>query len=267
MGKFYIWNDLFDGNNTFRLNYPLNEDSVVFDVGGYKGEFTEKIYNKFKCNVFVFEPIPEFFNSLCDKFSTNKKIKIYNFGFHNKKELVPIQLNDDSSSIFRVDLDKACSVEMKKFSEFVKENDITKVDLLKLNVEGAEYYILDDIIKNNLQLVIDNIQVQFHYIDSKFDRYKKKFCDVLSETHRLTYRIDWIWENWQIKSIPFYEDYESLNKLIDDYLRLEKEYEKTSKDFIKLKERHHNLKHAVSLYMGNDAQNKEELKHQMELNK
>ena len=26
-----------DGDNTLRLNYPLDENSVVFDVGAYKG--------------------------------------------------------------------------------------------------------------------------------------------------------------------------------------------------------------------------------------
>jgi FkbM family methyltransferase len=267
MGKFYIWNDIFDGNNTLRLDYPLNEDSIVFDVGAYKGEFIEKIYSKYKCNIYAFEPIPDFFNLLCDKFAENNKIHLYNFGLHNKEELVPIQLKDDSSSIFRVDLESAFYVEMKKLSGFFKENEITKIDLLKLNVEGAEYYILDDIIKNNLQLVIDNIQVQFHHIDKKFDKYKDKFCNALSETHQLTYKIDWIWENWQIKTIPFYHDFELLNKLIDDYLRLEREHEILSQDFVKLREKQHNLKHAVDTYISTEGTNISNLKHQMELNK
>ena len=36
------------GDQTLRLNYPLNKDSVVFDLGGYKGEFAADIYNKYQ---------------------------------------------------------------------------------------------------------------------------------------------------------------------------------------------------------------------------
>ena len=32
-----------DGDRTFRLDYPdLNESSIVFDIGGYKGEWSKK---------------------------------------------------------------------------------------------------------------------------------------------------------------------------------------------------------------------------------
>jgi len=31
------------GDNTLRLEYPLNSDSVVWDLGGYHGDFAAKI--------------------------------------------------------------------------------------------------------------------------------------------------------------------------------------------------------------------------------
>ena len=42
----FFWN-LRRGDNTLSLDYPLNENSIVFDVGAYKGIFTEKVYNFF----------------------------------------------------------------------------------------------------------------------------------------------------------------------------------------------------------------------------
>src|SRR6476620_9093588 len=57
-----------DGDNTLRLNYELDEKSIVFDVGGYKGEFAGSMINKYNCTVFVFEPIPEFYNIIVNKF-------------------------------------------------------------------------------------------------------------------------------------------------------------------------------------------------------
>ena len=46
-----------NGDHTLRLDYDLNEDSIVFDVGGYRGDFTSAIFNKYNCNVYVFEPV------------------------------------------------------------------------------------------------------------------------------------------------------------------------------------------------------------------
>ena len=39
---------------------------------------------------------------------------------------------------------------LKSISDFIIEKKIEQVDLLKLNVEGAEYEILDNLISNNL---------------------------------------------------------------------------------------------------------------------
>ena len=43
------------------FDHPLNEMSVVMDVGGFTGNWTEKIYNKYGCNVIVYEPVLEYF--------------------------------------------------------------------------------------------------------------------------------------------------------------------------------------------------------------
>jgi hypothetical protein len=46
-------------------------ESIVFDLGGYHGEFAEKIYNKYQCSIYVFEPVKEHFNIIRSKFSGN----------------------------------------------------------------------------------------------------------------------------------------------------------------------------------------------------
>ena len=40
-----------DGDNTLRIDYNLNNTSLVIDLGGYYGEFSQKIYDKYKCNI------------------------------------------------------------------------------------------------------------------------------------------------------------------------------------------------------------------------
>ena len=39
------------GDQTLRLNYDLNEHSVVFDLGGYEGQWSADIFQRYQCNV------------------------------------------------------------------------------------------------------------------------------------------------------------------------------------------------------------------------
>ena len=61
------YNDLWfkdNGNFTHALNYTLNENSVVVDLGGYHGIWANQIIQKYNPFVYLFEPIPEFYNIL-----------------------------------------------------------------------------------------------------------------------------------------------------------------------------------------------------------
>ena len=51
MNEFQRW-FADNGDRTHRLNYDLNSNSVVFDVGGYKGDFAFSIYEKLIKKIF-----------------------------------------------------------------------------------------------------------------------------------------------------------------------------------------------------------------------
>ena len=62
------------GDEKLRYNYPLlNEKSVIFDLGGYVGDFAYQINKKYGCKVFLFEPHPEFYKQCVKRFAHNKK--------------------------------------------------------------------------------------------------------------------------------------------------------------------------------------------------
>ena len=51
------------GDKTLRLNYNLNDASLVFDLGGYEGQWSSDIFSKYCCfinrkwNDFCFHPL------------------------------------------------------------------------------------------------------------------------------------------------------------------------------------------------------------------
>lgn len=184
-----------DGDNTLRINYNLDETSLVVDLGGYQGKFTQQIYDKYNCNIICVEPCTPFFEKIRNRFDKIDKIKIHNFGVGNKTETKILYYNEDATSVCLKSNNNIESVKMVSFDCFV--SDIQCIDLLKINIEGSEYELLEHIIEKNLQNKIRNIQVQFHrWIENCEDR-RKNIQDVLRKTHKLTYNYDFVWENWE----------------------------------------------------------------------
>lgn len=193
------WNQE-NGDETHRLNYDLNEKSIVFDIGGYKGEWSEKIFNKYKCSIYIFEPVLEFYNIIKSKFHDNNKIKIFNFGLGPNAESIFIDLAGDGSGYMSENSSLKEQIEIKSLINFLSDSYISKIDLVKINIEAAEFDLLDDIIKHKKANIFDNIQVQFHtFIPDCVER-REKIRKELSITHGLTYDFTFIWENWKIKN-------------------------------------------------------------------
>lgn len=193
----WFWND---GDNTLRINYQLNEKSIVFDLGGYKGEWTNKIIKKYNCNVLIFEPVKSYYENIKYRFAGIEKIKVFNFGLFKISEEVNIYLCNDGSSIYNT---KKSTVKekiiLKDIYEFVIENNIVFIDLMKINIEGGEYELLERIIETGLIKRINNLQIQFHHWIDKAEIKRDIIRTKLSHTHTETYCYPFVWENWQIK--------------------------------------------------------------------
>ena len=188
-----------DGDETLRLNYPLSEDSVIFDVGGYKGDFAAAIINKYNCKVHTFEPIPEFYQIIENKFSNNSKLISHRFGLSNNTKKQKIGLLDNGSSIYSIQGYNVIEIQLKSVTEFIFEQKIEKVDLIKINIEGGEYDLLEGLINANIITNFTNIQVQFHdfvIVDAKERMHRIQ--EALAATHMLTYQYEFVWENWQL---------------------------------------------------------------------
>ena len=185
-----------DGDNTHRMNYDLNENSVVLDLGGFHGEWANKIWHKYNCFIYVFEPIPNLYEYINERFKDNEKIKVFNFGISDVDKTIGITLNNDGSSFYLEGQDKVeCSV--KSVYKFFVENNIKKVDLMKINIEGDEYPVMKSLLDTGLIDRIDNIQVQFHDFIPNCVELRKSIHERISKTHELTYNYEFVWENWK----------------------------------------------------------------------
>lgn len=186
-----------NGDYTHRINYNLNQDSIVFDIGGYVGWFSEQINNKYGSKIYCYEPLINFYNQIQNKFIDNKNVLVFPLAIsdENKKEV--IYVNDDASSVFQKG-GQPIEIDCITLDNAMQDNDIKTIDLIKINIEGAEYPLLEYMIKNELLEKCKNIQVQFHgfveYSELRYDY----ICYELKKTHHLTYHYPFVWENWEL---------------------------------------------------------------------
>lgn len=185
------------GDERFRYSYNLSLNSVAFDVGAYQGNWARKIYDTYHCSIFAFEPVQAFYSTAASDIRYNA-IRWLNFGLGDKNLETEIVISADGSSVFK-EGDQRETIKIKSFGNVIKYFGISKIDLLKINIEGGEYNLLDHILSNNFQSMIQDIQVQFHINVPDYENRRELIRTNLLKTHYLTYDYAFVWENWRIK--------------------------------------------------------------------
>lgn len=145
----------------------LNADSVVYSIGiGDDVSFDLSLINRYGVRVYAYDPTPESIDwvsrqELPELFHfKGKGLAHYNGSAHlyrSKKES-----NICHSVVRRKEtVSSAIEVPVNRLSTLCHENKHEKIDLLKMDIEGAEYDVLEDILKSGIK--IDQILVEFHH--------------------------------------------------------------------------------------------------------
>jgi len=187
-----------DNGELKRLNYDLNENSTIFDIGGFHGDWTNKIYNKYKSNIYIFEPVKSCVKIITNKFNKNDKIKIFEYGLGDETKNTMISLDGDAASIYNKSNNME-NIHLVNISDFLTINSIENIDLMKINIEGGEYGLLKKIIDDGHVRKIKNFQIQFHDFIPNAKQMRADLQSKLNISHKVTYNYNFIWENWEIK--------------------------------------------------------------------
>ena len=184
------------GDYTHNITYDLNEDSVVMDLGGYTGIWAQQIIKKYNPNFYIIEPLPEFYNTLVDKFKENKKVNLLNVGASNENKDGLIYLSGDGSSSNLVN-GKPIEVKFNTMSTLLRNWGLSKVDLLQINIEGDEYPLLEHMLETEVINKFKNIQIQFH-LGVKDDRNRRDKIQggLRKKGFKEKFNYPFVWESW-----------------------------------------------------------------------
>jgi FkbM family methyltransferase len=185
------------GDKTLRLEYDLDSTSVVVDVGGFEGQWASDIVAMYGCQVHVFEPVPAFAWRIRDRFAKNPLVVVHDYGLASADDTLTMSLSGDASSHVSRSADASVRVRLCRAASVLDALSEPEIHLMKLNIEGAEFGLLEHLLDEGWIPRIRDLQVQFHDAVPDARRRAEAIRDRLRLTHEITYQYDFVWENWR----------------------------------------------------------------------
>jgi len=199
------------GGWSLPINSELNENSIIYSVGvGEDISFDLKLQDKYHSKILLIDPTPrairhfkeaqQYFKNPENHFTGNiqpdylnliqnlkpnfDKFSYIEKGLHNEKGKLKFykQSNPDyvsQSLIPNMYSDKYDEVEVDTLKNMMRENNHAKIDLLKLDIEGSEIEVLNNMLDDKIFPT---------YLCIEFDLYLKK-KDVNHSTEKLINRL------------------------------------------------------------------------------
>jgi FkbM family methyltransferase len=181
------------------LQCPLDEHSIVFDVGGFQGEWAKQIKERYNPCIHVFEPDRISFDELRKRHGNDPKMLCHSYGLAGSDRTATLRHSRMGSTIFESSpaSGRATSeISLRDMRDVVNELGIAEIDLIKINIEGGEYELLERMIETGLQLRCKRIRVQFHeWIPGSHAMYRR-IRDGLARTHETEWHYSFVWESW-----------------------------------------------------------------------
>lgn len=187
------------GDARFRFDYDLGPESFVLDLGGYEGQWASDIYGRYRCRIAVFEPVADYAEQIRRRFRHNDDVQVHGFGLGASTRTETIYIRGAGSSTFGKKAD-AEQVHFVDVADWYAENRIDNVDLMKINIEGGEFELLERMLDRNLVRLVRDLQIQFHNISFDATERMERIKSRLGETHAPGYQYKFVWENWTRKN-------------------------------------------------------------------
>jgi FkbM family methyltransferase len=154
--------------------------NLIIDVGSNIGISALYFGKKFpKAKIICFEPSPKAFEILCKNMMANNKtyVTCHNFGLGKTVSNLFLISNTQGATTARVSYVNSGNherVDIKKLSTYINE----EVGILKIDTEGSEIEILDDLIETKKLRLVETIIVEFHGDVFSIDEINHKIHEV-----------------------------------------------------------------------------------------
>jgi len=118
---------------------------MIFDIGAHKGQTSAHLSKSFPHSIIhAFEPSPTLFTEIEKNLSKRKNIRCHNFalGENNEKAFLTRPDSELCGQVVKAQEKNSTSISVRRLDEFCLIENISAIDLLKIDVEGNELSVL-----------------------------------------------------------------------------------------------------------------------------
>jgi FkbM family methyltransferase len=147
---------------------------VVFDVGTNKGDWTAEMLRQAGSRIekiYQFEPSPHNIVLLKERYANDPRVNLVPFAVSDKKGSAELFSDVPGSGIaslhkrnlehFNISMEDHASVEMITIDDFILKENITRVDFMKMDIEGHELAALHGAKKALTDGIIRGLSFEF----------------------------------------------------------------------------------------------------------
>jgi len=167
-------------NHTF-ITSLLGSDSYVIDLGANRGEFSQAMVKRYRCRVYACEPVPEYY----DQIKESERCKKYAYGISRKNGPMSLIRPDDlCPSLYHSNETKKDTTVFATgvvYNSFLKEIKLSTIDLLKVDIEGAEIDLFNSMsvadVMAHTQITVEFHDFLFPQLNERVEQIKGKIGD------------------------------------------------------------------------------------------
>lgn len=174
------------GYNNFRNNDESGESFFIekilaptnpklcIDIGANVGRYTVELLEKTNSRVISFEPLPTAFKELINATrNLAERVVLENKGVGRKEETLTIHYNPEAlahasfseevKKVSYVSNEDRIEVPVTTLDDYCRENNITEIDLVKIDTEGFESEVFEGALNTFTKIKPKFIQIEFNW--------------------------------------------------------------------------------------------------------
>jgi FkbM family methyltransferase len=195
-------------NPQILVDADLPNGAVVLDAGAYEGSWSMRLLNRpdlrdrDDVRIHAFDPEPSAIERCRQAIANEPRIELHPFGLAGSDRHEQMNVEGPGSSIYAdprsVRALESIGIELRDVAEVLQSLDVDFVDLIKINIEGGEFELLDRLHETGWLGRIGTLIIQFHEFAPDAYRSRRRNRTQLEETHRCSWNYSWIYERWDL---------------------------------------------------------------------
>ncbi len=174
----------------------FNSDSICYCVGcGMDISFDLGMIESFGCDIYGFDPTPKAVKYVNDVAGQESKYHFYELGLWDEEDTLrfytpknPAHVSHSALNLQKTE--EYINVKVKRLSKIMEELGHSNLSLLKIDIEGAEYKVIESIINDGIDIKVICVEYDeyFNPLDKEYkNRIKKSISNLINNDYSLVH--------------------------------------------------------------------------------